>query len=110
MVTPESIQRLPATRADTHRSLPPVLRILQGQGYEIVGLEQTTNSNCIHDFPFPLYTAIVIGNERRGITDDVLSLLDHVIEIPVYGLPNSYNAATAVSMALYEYCRQHGSH
>ena len=35
-----------------------------------------------------------------------LALLDEAIEIPVWGLPHSYNAATATCMALYEYCRQ----
>jgi tRNA G18 (ribose-2'-O)-methylase SpoU len=30
-----------------------------------------------------------------------------VVEIPVYGLPYSFNAATATSMAIYEYCRQY---
>jgi tRNA G18 (ribose-2'-O)-methylase SpoU len=36
----------------------------------------------------------------------VLAALDDVIEIPVYGMPHSFNAATAAAMALYEYCRQ----
>jgi tRNA G18 (ribose-2'-O)-methylase SpoU len=37
----------------------------------------------------------------------VLRLLHHAVEIPVYGLPFSHNAATAAAMALYEYCRQY---
>ena len=49
---------------------------------------------------------IVVGNERLGIPDDALAILDDVVEIPVWGLPYSYNAATATSMVLYEYCRQ----
>jgi tRNA G18 (ribose-2'-O)-methylase SpoU len=32
-----------------------------------------------------------------------------VVEIPVYGLPYSYNVATATAMALYEFCRQYPS-
>ena len=39
----------------------------------------------------------------------MLAELDDVIEIPVYGLPHSFNAATAAAMALYEYCRQFGN-
>jgi tRNA G18 (ribose-2'-O)-methylase SpoU len=50
---------------------------------------------------------LVIGNERLGIEDDVLRLLDVTVEIPVYGLPFAHNAATATVMALYEYCRQY---
>ncbi|MDA1053199.1 MAG: RNA methyltransferase [Planctomycetota bacterium] len=91
---------------EKHRSLPPVLKSLRGEGYQLVGLEQTTNSRNLHDFSFERKTAIVIGNERLGLTEDALALLDHVVEIPVYGLPFSYNVATATTMALYEYCRQ----
>jgi len=49
---------------------------------------------------------LVIGNERLGISEKILSQLDDVVEIPVWGLPHSYNAASAANMALYEYCRQ----
>jgi tRNA G18 (ribose-2'-O)-methylase SpoU len=94
---------------EDHRSLAPVLRGLQAEGYTLVGLEQASNSQCLYDFPFPVRTVLVIGHERLGITADVLGLLDHVVEIPVYGLPHAYNVATAASIALYEYCRQHGS-
>ncbi|MEQ8838676.1 MAG: TrmH family RNA methyltransferase, partial [Lacipirellulaceae bacterium] len=59
-----------------------------------------------HHYSFERRTALVIGNERTGLTEDALELLDDVVEIPVWGLPFSYNAATATAMALSEYCRQ----
>lgn len=90
----------------THRSLPPVLKKLKKDGYRLVGLEQTTNSVSMHQYQFTRRTVLVIGNERTGITPDILELLDDVVEIPVYGMPHSFNAATAASMAMYEYCRQ----
>ncbi len=92
---------------EVHRSLPPVLLRLKNEGYRLVGLEQTTGSTVLYEYAFPRRTALVVGNERLGLTPDVLALLDDVIEIPVYGLPYSYNVATATSMALYEYCRQY---
>lgn len=91
---------------EVHRTLPPVLKDLRLQGYVLVGLEQTTNSESLFTFGFPRRTALVLGNERQGLTDDELALLHHVVEIPVYGLPYAYNVATAAAMALYEYCRQ----
>jgi len=91
---------------ELHRTLPPVLNRLRSEGYRLVGLEQTTNSQCLYDFAFERKTVLVIGNERLGLEDDVLPLLDHTVEIPIYGLPYSHNAATAAAMALYEYCRQ----
>ena len=91
---------------EAHRTLGPVLAKLREQGYRLVGLEQTSNSQDLHHFRFERRTAFVIGNERTGLTDDVLKLLDDVVEIPVWGLPYSYNVATATAMCLYEYCRQ----
>jgi tRNA G18 (ribose-2'-O)-methylase SpoU len=93
-------------RIETHRTLPPVLDELRADGYRLVGLEQTSNSQNLHHYAFHRRTALVIGNERTGLTDDILSKLDDVVEIPVWGLPYSYNVASAATMALYEYCRQ----
>ena len=91
---------------EVRRTLAPVLAKLKAEGYRLVGLEQTTNSHNLHEYEFPRETVLVIGNERHGIADDILALLDDVVEIPVYGQPDSLNAATAASMAIYEYCRQ----
>ena len=91
---------------EIRRSLGPVLKKMSAEGYRIVGLEQTTNSKNLHDFAFERKSVLVVGNERLGISPEILDLLDDVVEIPVWGMPHSYNAATAANMALYEYCRQ----
>jgi tRNA G18 (ribose-2'-O)-methylase SpoU len=91
---------------EVHRSLPPVLDRLRAAGYQLVGLEQTTHSERLFTFPFVCRTALVIGNERLGLEDDVLERLDRVAEIPMAGLPHSLNAATSTAIAVYEYCRQ----
>jgi tRNA G18 (ribose-2'-O)-methylase SpoU len=96
-----------AVQLDVRNSLPPALRRLRGDGYRLVGLEQTTNSTSLHTYSFERRTALVIGNERVGLAPDALAELDDCVEIPVWGLPYSYNVATATAMALYEYCRQH---
>ena len=95
-----------ALKIEMRRSLAPVLKGMAAEGYRIVGLEQTTNSQDLHSYAFERKSVLVIGNERLGISQEILDLLDDVIEIPVWGMPHSYNAATATNMALYEYCRQ----
>ena len=89
------------------RSLLPALKDFRDSGHRLVGLEQTINSKNLHTFSFPRRMVMVVGHERTGIAEDVLRLLDEVVEIPVYGLPYSFNVATATAMALYEYCRQY---
>jgi tRNA G18 (ribose-2'-O)-methylase SpoU len=95
-----------SVQLEVHRTLPPVLGKLKQEGYVLVGLEQTTNSRDLHHFAFPRKTALIVGHERNGLTDEELSLVDEVVEIPVWGRPFSYNAATAASLAMYEYCKQ----
>jgi tRNA G18 (ribose-2'-O)-methylase SpoU len=94
-------------RLDVHNSLPPVLDRLRAEGYEIVGLEQTTASERLFSFRFEPRTVLVVGNERTGLAPDELGRLDRVAEIPMAGLPHSLNAATSAAIAIYEYCRQH---
>jgi tRNA G18 (ribose-2'-O)-methylase SpoU len=94
-------------QVEIHRTLPPVLDTLRDDGYRLVGLEQTTGSLNLPDYHYARRTALVVGNERSGLTDDILRRLDDVVEIPVWGLPYSHNVATAAAMALYEYCRQY---
>lgn len=105
------VEKIARDGADTvsievHRTLPPVLRELKAAGYRLVGLEQSTGSQNLHNYRFERKTALVIGNERLGLTEEELRELDDVVEIPVYGLPYAYNVATAAAMAIYEYCRQ----
>ena len=90
-----------------HNSLAPVLGTLKLAGHTIVGLEQTTNSTRLCDYAFPHRTVLVLGSERQGMSADCLALLDAVVEIPVWGMPHSYNVAIAASLATYEYCRQY---
>ena len=71
---------------EIRRSLPPVLKKLRAEGYTLVGLEQTTGSHNLADFEFPRRTVLVIGHERNGIEEAILTLLDATVEIPVYGL------------------------
>ena len=95
---------------EIHRTLPPVLKELKTEGFTLVGLEQATNSISLHDYRFEPKTALVVGNERLGLTEEELRLMDAVVEIPVWGLPYAYNVANATAMALYEYCKQYSDH
>ena len=95
-----------AVQIEVHRTLPPALKELKAEGYTLVGLEQSTNSVSLHDYRFARRTALVLGNERLGLTDEELKLVDVVVEIPVWGMPHAYNVATSAAMAMYEYCRQ----
>lgn len=89
-----------------HRTLLHPLLEWKQAGYRLVGLEQTNDAHCIFDYRFERRSVLVVGNERHGMSAEILHAVDDVVEIPVYGLPHAFNAATAASLAMYEYCRQ----
>ena len=60
-------------RLETHRTLAPALRELRREGYELVGLEQTSSSQSLHEFAFRRETVLVLGHERHGL-DEVQKL------------------------------------
>lgn len=61
-----------AIELEVHRTLLPVLARLRAEGYQLVGLEQTSLSESLFTFPFRRRTALVVGNERTGIEPEVL--------------------------------------
>lgn len=84
-----------------------VIEYLKHAGYSLVAMEQHPRSVKLWDFSFPLKSAIVTGHEVAGMSDEMVEMCDHVVEIPQFGLVESLNVATAASILLYEYSKQH---
>jgi len=78
-----------------------VLQKLQAEGFSIVSLEQTEESISLQDFEpkFPL--CLLLGNEIKGVRDDLLGVSDAVISIPMLGKKESLNVAVAAGIALH---------
>ncbi|GAA2981912.1 TrmH family RNA methyltransferase [Actinokineospora diospyrosa] len=51
-------------------------------------------------------TAWVFGSEAHGLDEDVLSLVDEVAKVPLYGRAESLNLATAAAVCLYASARE----
>ena len=45
---------------------------------------------------------IILGREYDGISPEVLNLADCIVSLPIIGMTNSLNVATAASVLLYE--------
>lgn len=80
--------------------------LLREQGIPCVAAEQTRDSVLLHELEFPHPVGIVLGHETVGIDDQVLSLCQTAVEIPMYGAKHSHNVATATGIILYEVRRQ----
>lgn len=79
---------------------------LRRSGVRICVLEHTDRS-VVHyrlsrtDLPL----CIVVGNEITGVSAELLAVADCAVEIPMYGMKQSLNAAVAFGIAVFELVR-----
>jgi tRNA G18 (ribose-2'-O)-methylase SpoU len=78
-----------------------VLRKLKKQGVQIVALEHTSKSESYSDYKYSFPTCLVVGNEVDGVSQEVLSLADAAIEIPMKGIKQSLNVSVAYGIVIY---------
>ncbi len=72
---------------------------LKGEGFQIV-VSALRTSGSLFDFRWPAKTLLVIGNEARGVSEQIIELADHRIQIPSFGNGESLNAAMSCSVFL----------
>lgn len=77
---------------------------LQAEGYTVLALEQAHESLRLDRFvpePGARY-ALVLGNEVKGVAEEVVAAADHCLEIPQYGTKHSLNVSVAAGIALWQ--------
>ena len=80
------------------------IKTLKKSDYQIIGLEQTNNSDLLADFiPNNRKICLMLGNEVTGIDSDLISHLDCAVEIPQFGMKHSLNVSVACGVALYAF-------
>lgn len=75
---------------------------LSGNTLPLIALEQAPNSINLRDFTPPSQFALLLGEEVHGITPEILSRCDRVLEIPMHGQKESFNVSVAAGIALYQ--------
>ena len=63
-------------------------------------------STSIFDIDWTKPSIIVMGNEHRGISDELISICKKKIFIPMAGMVQSLNVSVATAVILYEALRQ----
>lgn len=77
---------------------------LKKQGVWVYGADMDGKDYTTFDFSGP--TALVIGNEGRGIGRLVADKCDEIVSLPMFGKINSLNASVAAGILMYEVVRK----
>lgn len=84
--------------------LTKTVRELKKHKVKIYATDLGTNKS-IYDVKYNK-TAIIIGNESKGVSEELLNIADERIKIPMIGKTESLNAGVATGIIMYEKLRQ----
>ena len=89
-----------------HDTLSEVVEILRSQNVQVLALETSDHAHNFESLSFVEPTALVVGNERFGLSQKTLESVDKCVYLPMQGLKNSMNVANLLSVVTYEVARQ----
>lgn len=81
---------------------------LHEQGYTVLAIEQVEGSTMLDDLQLDREKkyAIVMGNEVKGVQQEVVDACDGCIEIPQYGTKHSLNVSVTTGIVLWEFANK----
>lgn len=81
---------------------------LHEQGYTVLAIEQVEGSTMLGDLQLDREKkyAIVMGNEVKGVQQEVVDACDGCIEIPQYGTKHSLNVSVTTGIVLWEFANK----
>lgn len=89
-----------------HRDHHEVVTLLQDRGVQVFAADGGGDRGLFDvELDLARPTAWVMGNEARGMTDEVRAAADHVVSVPILGRAESLNLATAAAVCLYASAR-----
>ncbi len=79
---------------------------LRSGGFKIYASALNANSLNLFDLDLTEKSAVVLGNEHRGVSEEAANAADETFMIPMFGMVQSLNVSVASAVILYEALRQ----
>ncbi len=76
---------------------------LKAKGYQIVSVEQVEGSKNMLTWNEQRPTALVLGNEVKGVDQEIVDQSDYCLEIPQIGTKHSFNVSCTAAMVMWEF-------
>jgi len=93
-------------KINNHTNIIECIDSLRNDGYKICCTDLRETSMSIYDFDFTQKVALIVGNERYGVSENVAKNSDYNLYIPMLGMIRSLNVSVATAVILYEAFRQ----
>lgn len=81
---------------------------LQQAGYTVFAVEQCQGSTLLQDIQLNSNKkyAIILGNEVKGVKQEVVDMCDGCIEIPQFGTKHSLNVSVTAGIVIWEFAKK----
>jgi len=87
------------------KSTSDLIDELHEKSVKVISIEQAENATMLNDFSPTAndYYALVFGNEVKGVSQEVVSKSDEVIEIPQFGTKHSLNISVSAGVVVWDF-------
>ena len=82
------------------------LKEKKAQGFQVLVTHLEKRAVSFRQVDYTKPTLLVMGNEKEGVSPEVIEMADEVIIIPMQGMVQSLNVSVATALILYEAQRQ----
>ena len=89
-----------------HDNIAAAIKTLKAQGMQIIATNLSDTAVDFRAIDYTKPTAILMGQEKTGISDEALALADQDVIIPMVGMCQSLNVSVATALMMYEAQRQ----
>lgn len=89
-----------------HNTVTDAVEATQGKGMQLIVTHLSAQAIDFRDVDYTRPTAILLGQEKYGVTEQALGLADYHVKIPMVGMAQSLNVSVAGAVMLYEAQRQ----
>jgi tRNA G18 (ribose-2'-O)-methylase SpoU len=83
------------------------VEVLKADGYEVYSVEQAHGSTMLQEF-IPKYNnryAVILGNEVKGVHQEVIDVSDGCLEIPQFGTKHSMNVSVTAGIIIWHFAQ-----
>ncbi len=89
-----------------HPDTPRAIAHLKAQGFRIYATALREGAEDFRAVDYTAPTAVILGAEKWGVSEEALGLADGIIHIPMLGMVQSLNVSVAAAVILFEAQRQ----
>lgn len=93
-------------KLNNHETTISAVSELKKKGFKLYGTTLNERSTDYRNFDYSENTCFVLGAEKWGLSDQLISKVDESIFIPMSGMVQSLNVSVAASILLFEAIRQ----